>query len=599
MEAGMAQPGGPGLYDRLRWWTNVVAWVALAVGVITAITLVATAIPVFIRENNRFAKLNGETNTLRAEVDACWCDTFFFDDMFSILNRDDPTKRFFFNAGNITSGFNRTYTMPNKDGTVALLSDLVFVPVFLDSAFAIQNDPDTSREFMFDAALISASTTRIYAWPNKDGTVALLADIPVITSVFEDDVFAVQNAVDMSKEIMFDVSGISAATTRTFTWPNKDGTVALLADIANLTANATQFLDSAFAILNDPDTTKIAMFDASVISTATTRTFIFPNLDGILALTTGVQTITDKVLDNTNSATLLDTNLILQDDGDVTKQLLFDVAALSTGVTITATLPPFAVTASRELMFTTGTQTVAGLKIFEDTALQVRDSGTSFAGTFDASTLTAALRTYILPDGNGTLALLSDLGPTFLDSEFAILNVVDPTKVAAFDASLITTATTRTYSFPDLTGTLFLREQMTGFHAISTASQSIPSPAGATLLFQNSQSSGGNDPGGDFDNTTGTYTIPLTGYYTCATNAEYPGNGGGGRVSVNLISGAFGVFSSSIIPNVVNTLGPACASAHILLSAADTVTVLASQITGSSITVPAGAQFGCWMVEQE
>jgi hypothetical protein len=48
---------------------------------------------------------------------------------------------------------------------------------------------------------------------------------------FTDSEFAIVNAVDTSKKSKFDLSLITASTTRTFTLPDKDGTVALLSDI--------------------------------------------------------------------------------------------------------------------------------------------------------------------------------------------------------------------------------------------------------------------------------------------------------------------------------------------------------------------------------
>jgi len=48
---------------------------------------------------------------------------------------------------------------------------------FTDSEFAIVNAVDTSKKSKFDLSLITASTTRTYTLPDKNGTVALLSDI--------------------------------------------------------------------------------------------------------------------------------------------------------------------------------------------------------------------------------------------------------------------------------------------------------------------------------------------------------------------------------------------------------------------------------------
>ncbi len=587
----------------LQFWSDVAGWAAMGLTVATAIAFVVMATVIFVRETRRFNRLDKRINETQAELDVCYCDTFFFDDIFIVLNAADPTRGFMFDAGNITAGVNRTYSGPNKSGTVALLVDIVFPTVFLDSEFAIQNDPDVSKEFMFDAGAISLATTRIFAWQDTDGTVALLSDVPVVTSVFEDDVFAIQHAADMSREIMFDVSSVSTFSTRTFTWQDKNGTVAMISDIFNALGNVSQFLDSEFAILNDPDNTKVAMFDASAIATLTTRTYVFPNLDGTLMLTAGVQTISDKTWDSSNAVTLLNTNLFLQDDGDITKQLQFNIANQTTGVTTTATLPTsgFNITSSRELMFTLGGASVVvpGIKIFDDTALHIEDPVSNNAGQFDASNLTVPLRTYILPDKDGTLAFATDaIGPTFLDSAFGILNSVDTSKRADFDAVLITTATTRTFAFIDLTGTLFVREQMIGFEARRVSSQSIPTGVFTVILFDSDSTFGGNDPGGDYDTTTGIYTAPTTGYYTCEAHSSPTGNVGGGFVQLRMASNT-DVMCDSIQPNVLQSLGLSCTSAHFFLTATQTVTAELFQASGVSITIGSMSRFGCWMVEQE
>ncbi len=50
-------------------------------------------------------------------------------------------------------------------------------------------------------------------------------------------------------------------------------------------AAATEFPDNTFQVFNVADNTKIFVFDASGITTATTRTYTAPNADGVLALT--------------------------------------------------------------------------------------------------------------------------------------------------------------------------------------------------------------------------------------------------------------------------------------------------------------------------
>lgn len=52
--------------------------------------------------------------------------------------------------------------------------------------------------------------------------------------------------------------------------------------------------DNVFAVVDDADATKKAMFECSGITTATTRTFTFPDANGTLVIAAGTQTLTNK-----------------------------------------------------------------------------------------------------------------------------------------------------------------------------------------------------------------------------------------------------------------------------------------------------------------
>lgn len=55
--------------------------------------------------------------------------------------------------------------------------------------------------------------------------------------------------------------------------------------------------------------------------------------------TSTTQTVDGKILTNTNSLTLKDTNFTLQDDGDTTKQVQFQLSGITTATTRTLTVP--------------------------------------------------------------------------------------------------------------------------------------------------------------------------------------------------------------------------------------------------------------------
>jgi hypothetical protein len=128
-------------------------------------------------------------------------------------------------------------------------------------------------------------------------------------------------------------------------------------------------------------------------------------------------------------------------------------------------------------------------------------SGLLFNGTWSStafSTLTF--------NANNALTLSSTGGLSFFDSEFRIIDNTDTTKVAAFDASGITTATTRTYTLPNASGTLALLSGTQTFSGTTTFSAAV-TMSGTTVNYNigTSQSTGTLTMGG----TTGTGTITV------------------------------------------------------------------------------------------
>lgn len=163
---------------------------------------------------------------------------------------------------------------------------------FSDLSFDISDFDDPTKLVMFDVGGLSPFTTRTLTIQDASGTIAYLSDI---SATFLDNTFTIRNAAVPTRQMQWNCAGISAATTRTMTIQNANGVVAYLSDIT------TTFLDSQFAILGSGDPTKRAEFTAASISSATTRTFAFPNLSGTLVLNAASQTLLNKVvLDNTN-----------------------------------------------------------------------------------------------------------------------------------------------------------------------------------------------------------------------------------------------------------------------------------------------------------
>jgi hypothetical protein len=91
-----------------------------------------------------------------------------------------------------------------------------------DGGFRIRNTADPTKQIAFDASSISTATTRTYALPDASGTLVLTTTVP---ATFSDSIFRVQDNGDNTKQLAFECSGISTGTTRTMTVPNESGTI--------------------------------------------------------------------------------------------------------------------------------------------------------------------------------------------------------------------------------------------------------------------------------------------------------------------------------------------------------------------------------------
>lgn len=186
---------------------------------------------------------------------------FLADFSTEFYDQTQPSKRAKFECSAISDKTTRVLTIPDKDGTLATTDDIT--NVFNDNVFSVQNAADTSKKLRFDAGEISAAATRVLTVPDKDGTLATTDDI---LTTFSDAIFEISNAVDPTKIGKFDAHGIDPATERTYQLPNSDGTLALTTDIS------TTFSDETFGIFEGVSPTKILSFDVSDLPSATTTT---------------------------------------------------------------------------------------------------------------------------------------------------------------------------------------------------------------------------------------------------------------------------------------------------------------------------------------
>lgn len=97
--------------------------------------------------------------------------------------------------------------------------------------------------------------------------------------------------------------------------------------------------DALFFIQNNTDPTKQARFALGGITTGTTRVFSLPDASDTVVTLSATQPLANKTLDNTNTATLKQTQFTLQNNSDPTKQAIFGLAGITTGTTRTYSLP--------------------------------------------------------------------------------------------------------------------------------------------------------------------------------------------------------------------------------------------------------------------
>ncbi len=254
------------------------------VGIATLVTVVALAIAFIATSATMFPALLKDIDKLEDKSELCFCDKFD-SDVFGLLKPDNHGIEVQFYLGNLTLNGTYLYTVPDKNGTLALLSD---IPTsFSDAVFFLYHDLDDTKQAHFDVSLLTTNTSQLFSFPDQSGTLALLGDIP---TSFSDAEFFLYHDLDDTKQAHFDVSLLTTNTSQIFSFQDQSGVLALLSDIK------TSFSDAEFFLYHPLDAGKQAHFDVSFLSPNTSRVYSYPDLSGTFALTTGNQTLSSKTL---------------------------------------------------------------------------------------------------------------------------------------------------------------------------------------------------------------------------------------------------------------------------------------------------------------
>jgi len=269
--------------------------------------------------------------------------------------------------------------------------------------------------------LFGSITELVAAVFRKDSQAVTLRPNQSVTYTASRDI---QTPAEDAASVLVSRTSTDTLTNKTLTSPTISGSPTVSgATISSSTLSNTNTVtvkDASFTIQDDADVTKQAQFQASSISTGTTRTYTLPDASTTIVGTGVSQSLTSKTLDNTNTVTLKDTLFTLQDDGDTTKQAKFQLSGITTGTT----------------------------------------------------------RTYTLPDSSGTVLLSTQA--TFADNAFTLQDDGDATKQLQFQLSGITTGTTRTLTVPNASGTLALLGTAQTFSADQTFSGTTDASSSTT-----------------------------------------------------------------------------------------------------------------------
>jgi len=180
-------------------------------------------------------------------------------------------------AGSAITTLDNTQTLTNKSVDLA---NNTFTGTFAQFNFAVS-----------DATLVSISGTETLTnktltspdinSPNIDG-----GTVDDVTFTTQDDLFTLEDQGDTTKKAKFEASGISSATTHTFSFPNASGTF-LLED------NTATFTNKNIDLTDNTVSGTLAEFNAALS-------------DGSFASLAGAETLTNKTINSSNNTVTLD-----------------------------------------------------------------------------------------------------------------------------------------------------------------------------------------------------------------------------------------------------------------------------------------------------
>ena len=312
----------------------------------------------------------------------------------------------------------RTITLPDATGTVALTSDIVY-PVTLTNSVTLTNktlalgsNTISGTLAQFNTAVTNAtlvSTTGSETLTNKSLTDPVLTGSSTSAGsiIFKEDTDNGTNSATLK--------GPASTADVTITLPAETGTVlttassiansnlanstvtigssavalgssvTTLTGITSLTADAVVAKANGFRVIDPTDATKQVAFDASGVATSTTRTLTVPNVSDTLVLLGASQTLTNKTI-------ALGSNTI--------------TGALANGITATTQSASDNSTKVATTAYVDNQVTAGAVNEFSDNVFRVKDnSDASKKLAFECSGISGSTtRTMTVPNSDGTIS---------------------------------------------------------------------------------------------------------------------------------------------------------------------------------------------------
>ena len=286
------------------------------------------------------------------------------------------------------SGSDKTITLPNATGTVALLSTLSIA-----SGSGLTYNSGTgefSTNAIPNSKLANSSVTvgsTAIALGNSSTTLTGLTSITSNAVVTNDDGFRIRDNSDNTKQLAFECSGISGSTTRTLTAPDTNGTIATQAYVqAQITAEDLDITtDDGNSIAIDLDSETLTLAGGTgIASTSTGNTATFA-IDATVATLTGSQTLTNKTI-------VLGNNTVS--------------GALANGITATTQSASDNSTKVATTAYVDNQVTAGQVNEYADNVFRVKDNSDATKKlAFECSGISGSTtRTMTVPDSNGTIS---------------------------------------------------------------------------------------------------------------------------------------------------------------------------------------------------